>query len=104
MQTLSQSPSLLLFVSQEHGWYIDYTCTDQCAAKLHATTDGGASWHEQDLGARAVRALVFVDRLNGWANAPSQSLGHGEALLHTADGGETWTPQLTGDFGVGQPE
>lgn len=94
----------LTFADKGHGWYLDYTCADQCVAKLHATTDGGATWHEQDPGARAVNDLLFVDRLNGWANATSPSLGYGEALLHTADGGETWTAQITGDFVVGQLE
>jgi photosystem II stability/assembly factor-like uncharacterized protein len=104
--TLAGYAANLTFADATHGWYIDYVCTDDagCIAKLQATRDGGATWHEQDPGARALNDVVFPDRLNGWANATGPSFGSGEALLHSADSGETWTAQLTGDFVVGQLE
>lgn len=83
------------------------------------TTDGGANWHagvvylpaqnsartptrgvvsdaeaqrwaESHRGSRRLNAVCFVGRERGWA------VGGAGVILSTADGGETWRPQVSG--------
>jgi len=58
------------------------------------TEDGGTTWEEQYSSAAGgwFRVVFFTDRNNGW-------VGWGAAtLLHTTDGGASWTTQATGSF------
>ncbi|UNK49709.1 YCF48-related protein [Lysobacter sp. S4-A87] len=51
----------------------------------------GASWHQAKVPVSAdLTALHFVDAKQGWA------VGHEGVVLHTADGGASWTVQLDG--------
>jgi photosystem II stability/assembly factor-like uncharacterized protein len=53
--------------------------------------DQGSSWRQAPTPARAsLTALQFVDDQRGWA------LGHLGVILHTRDGGATWTKQMDG--------
>lgn len=54
--------------------------------------DQGKTWRQarQVPVSVSLTALSFVDAQRGWA------VGHGGAILHTADGGETWTRQADG--------
>ncbi len=53
------------------------------------TTNGGLSWISVSAPANSyyLRALDFVDSLNGWA------VGRFGTIIHTTDGGNTWTFQ-----------
>jgi photosystem II stability/assembly factor-like uncharacterized protein len=88
------------FINSEIGFLIDRD-------KLYGTNDGGNKWVE--VGAISVRKdeyfienCFFIDVLHGWAvgsawrgptaSEPNPPLYEG-AILATADGGRTWSPQ-----------
>src|SRR5688572_29939006 len=53
--------------------------------------DGGTTWQQAQVPVSAdLTALHFVDATLGWA------VGHEGVVLHTADGGASWTVQLDG--------
>jgi len=53
--------------------------------------DGGATWKQSPVPVSSdLTAVYFVDAKLGWA------VGHDGVVLHTADGGDTWTLQLDG--------
>lgn len=55
------------------------------------STDHGASWKQAPVPVSSdLTAVWFVDDRNGWA------VGHDGVILHTGDGGDTWSLQLTG--------
>jgi photosystem II stability/assembly factor-like uncharacterized protein len=55
------------------------------------STDGGKSWKQSPVPVSSdLTAVFFVDPQQGWA------VGHDGVVLHTADGGDTWTLQLDG--------
>jgi photosystem II stability/assembly factor-like uncharacterized protein len=66
------------------------------------TNDGGNSWHNLELkiGSRRIvghwNGVFFVDVSNGWivGDCPEGGRSKG-AILHTSDGGQTWTEQGT---------
>jgi photosystem II stability/assembly factor-like uncharacterized protein len=61
------------------------------AAGLSRTDDGGRRWQTLALPAgTTLNAMFFADDRNGWL------AGNGGRLLHTRDGGDTWTVQASG--------
>ena len=71
----------LEFVDDQNGWVSGGWAT------ILKTDDGGGTWSSQTSGIRSqVKALSYADDLNGWAV-------DSEGILHTADGGITWSPQ-----------
>jgi len=90
--------------SEVEGWHWDYgpittvhRANDLCAPDaLHAwvvgdggfivaTSDGGATWQEQDSGTLMnLNAVSFPDAVHGWI------VGDGTNILATTDGGITW--------------
>ena len=55
------------------------------------SVDGGATWKQAPVPVSSdLTAVYFVDDKNGWA------VGHDGVILHTNDGGDTWSLQLTG--------
>jgi len=55
------------------------------------STDSGTSWKQASVPVSSdLTAVFFVDDRQGWA------VGHDGVILHTADGGEKWTLQLSG--------
>lgn len=71
-------------------------------AFLQRTVDGGLSWATINLpGIREARDIDFVDATRGWMTAQANQMVGGcpdydEQILRTLDGGQTWTPLLTG--------
>jgi hypothetical protein len=62
------------------GWIV--------GSRIHKTIDGGGTWTEQYPGGGAeLSAVSFSDFQNGWA------VGFANVVLHTDNGGQTWTPQ-----------
>lgn len=56
------------------------------------STDEGASWRQVLVPTRALlTAVCFPDERHGWA------VGHDGVILATADGGDTWTRQDSGE-------
>ncbi len=54
--------------------------------------NNGRSWRQSDVPVSVLlTAISFVDDTHGWA------VGHGGVVLHTQDGGQTWTKQFDGN-------
>ncbi len=72
------------------------------ATFLQRTTDGGLTWAIINLpGVREARDFDFVDAQRGWMVAQVDQIVGGcpdydEQIYRTTDGGQTWTPLLTG--------
>ncbi len=69
---------------------------------LQRTVDGGLAWATINLpGVREARDIDFVDATRGWMVAQADQMVGGcadydEQIYRTTDGGQTWTPLLTG--------
>src|SRR5690606_3791512 len=58
---------------------------------IKRSTDGGATWQQvQSPVSTDLVQVRFRDPMNGWI------VGHDSVLLHTTDGGLTWSVQLDG--------
>lgn len=82
------------FIDANHGWIVGK------AGMVLATANGGSSW-EQHIGSTTgnINDLYFVDDQRGWAAVGWSSSGFPGQILHTQDGGATWSFQKTGiDF------
>ena len=94
-QALGQPPhndyEAVFFADDRHGWVAgDY-------GRLASTTDGGATWKEQDLGFKPhLNKIQFVSPQVGWL-LPQR--GHQCGPLATVDGGQTWISQYAGIAG-----
>jgi photosystem II stability/assembly factor-like uncharacterized protein len=65
--------------------------------KLYKTTNGGANWDVINGVTNQVGGFYyFVDALNGWMfGASASTIGMNTDILHTTDGGLSWTTQAT---------
>ena len=65
--------------------------------KLYKTTNGGANWDVINGVTNPVGGFYyFVDALNGWMfGASITTIGMNTDILHTTDGGLSWTTQAT---------
>jgi len=84
-QPPSNAYEAVFFADDQHGWVAgDY-------GRLASTSDGGATWKEQNPGFKAhFTKIQFVSPQVGWL-LPQR--GHQGGLLATTDGGQTWTSQ-----------
>jgi photosystem II stability/assembly factor-like uncharacterized protein len=58
---------------------------------IRATTDGGASWLNQNGGTGSdLRGVFFLGPEEGWI------AGNSDTMIHTSDGGATWTSRAAG--------
>ncbi|MCH7579179.1 MAG: hypothetical protein IIB22_02925 [Chloroflexi bacterium] len=93
------------FVDSDHGWYQTRIWDDGAShTNIYATTDG-ATW--ELINTRPLLAYVaeftFVDAVNGWLNeSRCDGAGCTYEVLHTADGGRTWSGQLSGERLLGE--
>jgi photosystem II stability/assembly factor-like uncharacterized protein len=78
-----------VFVDHDHGWSVS-------GATAQYTVDGGATWKSGTMpaGQWIYSNPSFVDMSNGWAAGSSQG------IIHTADGGKSWTTQMAPGTGV----
>lgn len=82
------------FLNNDFGWLIG-------SDSLSRTTDGGQTWIVSRLpGDRYVSDCFFTSPDSGWVTQlPDPEGGRYDGrILHTADGGQTWTPQLADTF------
>jgi photosystem II stability/assembly factor-like uncharacterized protein len=88
--------SAVCFGDALHGWAVGGQDTGSLGQSptsqvILRTVDGGATWFSQPApGKRPLRALTFVDPLQGWA------VGDGGAVVRTVDGGASWQAVATG--------
>jgi photosystem II stability/assembly factor-like uncharacterized protein len=89
------------FADADAGWTVGE------AGEILATTDGGAHWSAQQSATdQDLNDLTFVDANDGWAVGGESDFSSGAAsavVVHTADGGTTWTPQTSGVAGLADP-
>jgi len=74
----------------------DIWAVDQNGALVHSVD--GARWAESARPVRwsdALRGVSFLDAQNGWVVGSSDFYGENGVILHTDDGGATWTPQTS---------
>ncbi len=74
----------------------DLWAVDMNGALLHSTD--GTRWAEQDTPVRwasMFAGVCFPDAANGWVVGSVDQNGDGGVILHTANGGATWAPQLS---------
>ncbi len=82
----------IFFVDATHGWATGGRTLDglKWCPVLLVTADGGRTWktpgNDRDL---TLHDLTFVDPLHGWGLDMRRKI-----VVHTNDGGETWTTQL----------
>ena len=73
----------VFFLDANTGWVV--------GPSIYKTTNGGTSWTQQfGNSSTEFNAISFFDSQNGWA------VGFNNLLLHTTDGGQTWTSQDAG--------
>ena len=76
------------FVDRNEGWAVGNE-TDGKNWIIFHSLDGGDNWEEQARSDRYhLDDIHFVNSQTGWAV--------GNTILHTSDGGATWSPQLNG--------
>lgn len=61
---------------------------------LWSTPDAGVTWEQTLVTAGGLRALAFVDELEGWA------VGDAGQTVYTTDGGTSWSPIDRADVGT----
>jgi photosystem II stability/assembly factor-like uncharacterized protein len=75
------------FVDARHGWAVDDY------QRSYRTTDGGRNWRLMlSPGGEEAVGVSFEDARHGWLALDADPGG----LLHTDDGGRTWSPQVLG--------
>lgn len=109
--SVGRSVDGLFFLDAQHGFAVGGTPAEEpqdewddpvpaCCGFILETTDGGESWQFIDDGrSEHLHRVWFADAQNGWAVGGGGGAG---AILHTADGGATWTPQTVpaGQYGA----
>jgi photosystem II stability/assembly factor-like uncharacterized protein len=93
---LDGAPELLSqirFVDERHGAIAGGQYGGTHGGWVFTTDDGGATWRERRLTDGKLKAVSFVDEREGWAVGDMD-------ILHTVDGGRTWTVQLHRDNGA----
>jgi photosystem II stability/assembly factor-like uncharacterized protein len=86
------------FTDDSHGWAVGFRSTEHGSHNypiILATTNGGASWHEQysPPGQGELYSVSFVTADRGWAVGNGTGDVSGAIVLATTDGGVTWSPQ-----------
>jgi photosystem II stability/assembly factor-like uncharacterized protein len=111
-QTSGTSDDLtgVAFVDAENGWATgqSFTSDGYSSGLILHTTDGGAGWTTQydspfedsprTTPGVAFSAVAFADSQDGWAVGETQgsdSTFNQTVIMHTSDGGATWTQQLS---------
>jgi photosystem II stability/assembly factor-like uncharacterized protein len=82
------------FLDGRHWWLSD------ARGLLWMTSDGGATWRNS--ATPRLIDLRFVDDREGWAVAVPVRHGEPYRVLHTLDGGATWTPVSTPPEAIGR--
>jgi photosystem II stability/assembly factor-like uncharacterized protein len=85
--------SAVNFLDAQTGW-----ATSVIGGQILRTTNGGASWSIANVGNFVLRDIAFADANNGWAVGSDISnfpISVSSVVLHSSDGGVSWTAQST---------
>jgi photosystem II stability/assembly factor-like uncharacterized protein len=97
-QSSLQTANDVAVADSTHAW------TGDAFGLIQRTTDGGATWTSQQVGATTSHfwGIDFANSQVGWAVGDAeQSFSHG-MIYGTTDGGATWTLQWEGGPGLDQ--
>ncbi|MBD3336208.1 MAG: hypothetical protein GF355_11895 [Candidatus Eisenbacteria bacterium] len=85
----------IFFADELLGWISGWDNT--LNPHIHHTKDGGVTWTRQTTpvpsGAGTVARVQFADPMVGWATVSSIYQAPAGAILHTTNGGATWSVQ-----------
>ena len=82
--------SAITFVGARHGWAVGYPAGPKGTGILYRTVNGGATWTRVRLRWQGgIRDVGFATTQVGWA-----TINH--RILHSTDGGRSWTAQVLG--------
>jgi len=83
------------FADAKRGWAIGNKVAEGGATSIVLyTNDGGKHWEiqwEKDAHWMWLSDLFFIDKNNGWIIGDSTEYGGNGILVHTVDGGKSWT-------------
>ena len=91
------------FLDKNHGWVLGHTDKDDQDAVLLATTDGGKTWSatypkfaaSEIADKNVLFSVFFISPEEGWlAGGYFSAVDTVGGVLHTTDGGATWTRQM----------
>jgi len=102
----------ICFSDSSNGWVVAneeihylFEEPDAWKGRVWHTSNGGASWVEQNLPADAgiIHRLYFINNMEGWALGVKNEnidafVDTRCAAYHTSDGGETWTEKYSPDL------
>jgi photosystem II stability/assembly factor-like uncharacterized protein len=104
-KTSGATNASVFFLSNQLGWVaVNLERQQQPASVILHTSDGGQNWVQLNSpGLSVVQQLAFPDAQHGWVLATTNTAGNNTtcAVMATADGGQTWTQQWTGEIQQG---
>lgn len=92
--TTAYSCEDVFFLDALNGWVCGYDNT--ISPQIHHTKNGGVSWTRQIVptsGNGNVSSIDFISPTEGWATISSLYISPAGAILHTVNGGDSWTIQ-----------
>lgn len=93
-QASRQTLSALSFVDANRGWGVDPSTV---SGLLRSTDDGGVTWSRSGMdpcpATWTLRTVSFISASVGWVGCTgiAEAGSSAKAILHTTDGGRTWT-------------
>lgn len=104
-KTIGATNASVFFLSNQLGWVaVNLEGQQPAASVILHTGDGGQNWVQLNSpGLSVVQQLAFPDAQHGWVLATTDAAGNNTrcAVMATADGGQTWTQQWTGELQQG---
>ncbi len=90
---LPDYPLAVFFLDENIGWTAGVKNQFNVEAVVYKTVDGGETWNKlPDSGMpKFLNTIFFLDEQTGWIG------GEDGLILHTNDGGQTWTTQVVFD-------
>lgn len=87
----------IFFINNQEGWACGYS------GRMIHTTDGGQTWEFQTSGSDTfITDVYFINQDTGWTsggdNGTFPSNIKYREILHTTDGGNTWTKQVAENY------
>lgn len=86
------SPTVIVAVGEE--------CVNRCTCVIIRSEDGGNTWRQVHASENSLVAIEMINEQEGWAGGvtePSLDQPLNAFLLHTTDGGRSWTQYTHGD-------